>query len=142
MSHRKFRVEAVAARDDRWWVIDVSGYGTTQARRVDDIEAMVIDLVATLEDVDPAAVEVTRLVLRLNGDLDAAVRDAKAAVEAAAEAQTRAGRQQRELVRKLRDRNLSVKEVAAVLGVTPGRVSQLANSAPKRAVPTRRRASA
>jgi DNA-directed RNA polymerase specialized sigma24 family protein len=124
-------VEAVASREGDWWVVEVSGYGATQARRLDDIEPMVADLVASLEDTTPSAVEVTSLVVRLNAGLDAALQETKAAVQAAATAQKQAGQQQRELVRRLRARNLSVREVAAVLGVTPGRVSQLAKTTPK-----------
>ena len=133
---RKIRVEAVASREGDWWVVDVTGYGATQARRLDDIEPMVADLVASLEDTTPGAVEVTNLVVRLSGDLDAALQEAKAAVQAAAKAQKQAGQQQRELVRQLRARNLSVRDVASVLGVTPGRVSQLAKTTPKRHRPT------
>lgn len=128
---RKITVEAVASREGDWWVVDVAGYGTTQARRLDDIQPMVADLVASLDDVDVSAVEVTNVVVRLNDGLDVAVTEAKAAVTAAAEAQKQAGQQQRELVRLLRARNLSVREVASVLGVTPGRVSQLARTLPR-----------
>lgn len=128
---RKITVEAVASREGDWWVVDVAGYGTTQARRLDDIERMVADLVASLDDVDISAVEVANVVVRLNDGLDVAVTEAKAAVTAAAEAQKQAGQQQRELVRQLRARNLSVREVASVLGVTPGRVSQLARTLPR-----------
>jgi DNA-directed RNA polymerase specialized sigma24 family protein len=133
---RTIRVEAVASREGDWWVIDVTGYGATQVRRLDDVEPMVADLVASLENTDVSEVEVTNLVVRLNGDLDVAVREARAAVKAAAEAQKQAGQQQRELVRQLRARNLSVREVASVLGVTPGRVSQLARTPPAGRRPT------
>lgn len=128
---RRITVEAVASREGDWWVVDVAGYGTTQARRLDDVEPMVADLVATLDDLDVSAVEVTNVIVRLNDGLDVAIGEAKAAVTAAAEAQKQAGQQQRELVRQLRARNLSVREVASVLGVTPGRVSQLARTLPQ-----------
>ena len=127
---RKIRVEAVASREGDWWV-DVTGYGATQTRRLDDVEPMVADLVASLEDIDVSAVEVTNVVVRLNGGLDTAVREARAAVKEAAEAQKLAGQQQRELVRELRARNLSVREIASILGVTPGRVSQLTRTLPQ-----------
>jgi predicted XRE-type DNA-binding protein len=128
---RKIRVEAVASREGDWWVVDVAGYGATQTRRLDDVEPMAADLVASLEDLDVSAVEVTNVVVRLNGDLDTAVREARAAVKEAAEAQKLAGQQQRQLVRELRARNLSVREIASILGVTPGRVSQLTRTLPQ-----------
>lgn len=128
---RKIAVEAVASREDDWWIVDVAGYGTTQARRLDDVEPMVADLVASLVDTDISTVEVTNVIVRLNDGLDVAVREAKAAVTAAAKAQKDAGQQQRELVRQLRARNLSVREIASVLGVTPGRVSQLSRTLPR-----------
>ena len=42
---------------------------------------------ATRDDIDVPAVEVTNVIVRLNDGLDVAVREAKAAVTAAAEAQ-------------------------------------------------------
>jgi DNA-directed RNA polymerase specialized sigma24 family protein len=128
---RKITAEAVASREGDWWVVEVAGYGTTQARRLDDVEPMAADLVASLADVDVSAIEVTNVIVRLNDGLDVAITEAQAAVTAAAKAQQQAGQQQRELVRQLRARNLSVREVAALLGVTPGRVSQLTRTLPR-----------
>jgi len=64
---RKIRVEAVASREGDWWVVDITGYGATQTRRLDDVEPMVADLVASLEDIDVSAVEVTNVVCASTG---------------------------------------------------------------------------
>ena len=52
---------ALCAREGRWWVVTVpelpSG-GVTQARSLDQVPAVVADLVAAMTGVDRAAVEV------------------------------------------------------------------------------------
>jgi hypothetical protein len=52
---------ALCAREGRWWVISVPELpagGVTQARTLDDVPAVVADLVATMTGADRATVEV------------------------------------------------------------------------------------
>lgn len=126
------KVTAKATRDGGWWVVDVPEVdgAFTQARRLDQIPAMVADAVSLLEDVPAEDVEV-----ELDYDLgDAAAldeaRQARAQVEAAARAQELAARASRAAVAHLRHRTkLSVRDTAVVLGVSPQRVSQLDHAA-------------
>lgn len=119
---------ATAAREGRWWVITVPGVGVTQARSFADAPAMARDLVATLEDVDPAtvAVEVTP---QLDASVAAKVTEARREVAELAERQRRAGALSREAVAALKATGMASKDAAAILGVSPQRVSQLAKGA-------------
>ncbi|MGM7698505.1 hypothetical protein ACSU04_10370 [Microbacterium sp. A84] len=62
------------------------------------------------------------------GTLGEEVAAARAATEAASAASIAAARQAREVVRHLRAAGLSVTDAAAVLGVSRGRILQLANA--------------
>ncbi|WP_137725660.1 type II toxin-antitoxin system HicB family antitoxin [Prescottella subtropica] len=122
------KVTAHATRDGSWWVVEVPEVdgAFTQARRLDQISAMVADAVALLEGIPAADVDVTLDVdLGDPGVLEEA-RRARAQVEAAARAQEDAARASRAAVAHLRHRTkLSVRDTAVVLGVSPQRVSQL-----------------
>lgn len=88
-----------------------------------------------------AAVEMVRDYLRLDGQtgwadahvsveldlggLEKTVHAIREEITAAADAQARAAKHSRELAIGLRERGLSVSDMAAVLGVSRGRVSQL-----------------
>lgn len=126
------KVTAKATRDSGWWVVEVPEVdgALTQARRLDQIPAMVADAVSLLEDIPAEDVEV-ELDYDL-GDADALdeARQARAQVEAAARAQEEAARASRAAVAHLRHRTkLSVRDTAVVLGVSPQRVSQLDHAA-------------
>jgi DNA-directed RNA polymerase specialized sigma24 family protein len=62
------------------------------------------------------------------GALGADVAAARAATDAAADASREAARRSREVVRELRAEGYSVADTAAILGVSRGRISQLAHS--------------
>jgi DNA-directed RNA polymerase specialized sigma subunit len=135
---------ARAWREDPWWVIEVEGVGATQAKTVDKIDHMARALVADLEGVPYDGVSIT-----VHIDLpDAVAQDVRTMKETSARAAdlTReAARLQREVVQKLHvNEHLTGREIAAVLGVTPGRVSQLFKSSPNksRSQATRRPGSA
>jgi|1186.fasta_scaffold326301_1 DNA-directed RNA polymerase specialized sigma subunit len=121
---------ARAWREDPWWVIEVEGVGATQAKTVDKIDHMARALVADVEGVPYDEVGIT-----VHIDLpDAVAKDVRTMKEASARAAdlTReAARLQREVVQKLHvNEHLTGREIAAVLGVTPGRVSQLFKASP------------
>ena len=58
---------------------------------------------------------------------EASVAAARAATDAAADASREAARRSREVVRELRAEGYSVADTAAILGVSRGRISQLAH---------------
>lgn len=115
--------QALAERDDRWWVVRVEGVGVTQGRTVREARAMAKDLVRIMADEKDPVVDV---VFRV-GDIDATAEAARVQrlLADAKQAQDVAGREQRDVVRRLLRSGLTGSDVAAVLGVSPQRVSQL-----------------
>ncbi|MEO8816322.1 MAG: hypothetical protein ABI307_07015 [Mycobacterium sp.] len=123
------KVTAKATRSGRWWAVEVPEVegAFTQARRLDQVPAMVADAVHLLTGVPVEEIEVSI------GDVDlgdpqvlAQAREARERVTAAARSQEDAARASRRAVARLRARGLSVRDVGVILGVSPQRVSQLA----------------
>lgn len=119
---------ATASRWERGWEIDVHGVGVTAARKLNEATYMATDYI---EIMTGEAANTFRVELRvqLGGDLDAEVTAVRTATSEAQRAQEHAARQSRQLARQLKDSGLTGAEVATVLGVTPGRVSQLLTDA-------------
>ena len=118
------RVEAVARRSGDWWAVEVEAIPGlfTQAKRLDQVEAMVQDAARMLDagDVD---VDVR---IELSNEAKSEVLAAKKAAARAAKVQVEAAAKAREVARHLRASGLTVRDVARVLEVSPQRVSQLA----------------
>jgi len=119
------RYPAIAEREGPWWVITVPDLDiVTQARRIDQIEHMARDLIAIWLEVDPDSFDV---------DITVHVPDAwRAEAEGVRQARAEAKRMEaqateraRAAARRLRAQGLPVRDVGAVLGVSPQRVSQL-----------------
>jgi len=115
---------ARAWREGTWWVIDVRGVGATQAKTVDKVDHMARALVADTLDVPYESVTVT-LTIELPDDLSQHIQDMRATADQAARLTHEASEQQRQLVESLRRENLNGREIAVILRVTPGRVSQI-----------------
>lgn len=119
--------EVAVTREGRWWMIEVPEIdGLTQARRIDEIEAMARSLIATIEDVPPSSIETNIISVKL-GDVDALavaqrVKDLRAQA-AAAEAQ--ANTEVRAAALTLTSKNAPVRDVGTLLGLSHQRVSQL-----------------
>jgi len=122
---------AVCRRVGDWWAIDVpEAHGVhTQARRLEQAEAMARDAVALLRSVPQDSFDVT-----VEPHLDhEAERTLAASVEAtrrAREAAETASRLQREAATALVTRyRLTVRDTGMLMHVSPQRVSQLTHSA-------------
>jgi hypothetical protein len=118
----RYRVNV--SRSGKFWFVQVPDVpmGMTQARRIAEVQPMARDLIASLLDIPPDSFE---LAIRFEGDLadHAAVAiEARALARAAAE---RAEAESREAARYLVDQGLAVRDVAALLQVSPGWVSVL-----------------
>lgn len=119
-------VTAVAKRSGNWWAVEVPEIPGlfTQARRLDQVEAMVRDAAGMLGrqvgtvTVDPKLSEQDE---RMIDELLSARRDA-------AEAQSKASTLVRNAVGTLRAQGMTVRDVADIIGVTPQRVSAIANA--------------
>ncbi|HEU4399857.1 MAG TPA: type II toxin-antitoxin system HicB family antitoxin [Actinomycetota bacterium] len=124
MSRPTYRV--TAQRDGRWWFVrvpEIQG-AITQARRLEQVEAMAREVISLLLDVTPDSFDL---------DVQPAIPDeVRAELTRARDLQRQAERTQaeaatlvREAARKLRAQGLTVADVGAVLGVSFQRASQL-----------------
>ncbi len=117
---------ARARRSGSWWAIDVPELPGvySQARRLDRVEPMARDAIALFLDVDPATLDI-----RVETDLPADLRrDVEAVGRLRAEAdrlQAESSGAMRHLTHDLLGRGLSVRDAAAILGISHQRVSQL-----------------
>lgn len=120
---------AHARRWDHGWELHVDGVGVTQVRVLEHAKAQVCDLVETMTDSRPAEdhVEVTLDM----GDPGTQARNVREMTAQAADLQRRAASASRQVVADLRGAGLSVSDIATVLGVSRGRVSQLLADAPE-----------
>lgn len=115
----------------RWplgWEIHINDLGVTQSRTLATAEKAVreyIVLALDLDDEDGFDVEITP---ELDGNLATEAAAAREATRHAAEVQREAADKTRKVARELKATGLSGADVAAVLGVSPQRVSQLINS--------------
>lgn len=120
------KVTAKATRSGDWWAIEVPEVpgAFTQAKRLDQVAAMVRDAVSLLEDVDQDSVEV---------DVDPVLDDATAEELAAARGKREQAalleRQASESITNLAHRmtkaGLTLRDIGVVLGVSHQRVGQL-----------------
>jgi hypothetical protein len=103
----------------------------TQARRLDQVEAMARDAIALVKDVPADAFDVT-LALDLPSDLAAEVDAAKELRDTAERAQREATAAARALAAKLVDRyRLTLRDAGRVIGLSHQRVGQLLEQPPK-----------
>jgi DNA-binding CsgD family transcriptional regulator len=119
-------VRTYSVRAKRWehgWELHIEGVGVTQSHGLKDAEMMARDLISRRLGVpeDSFSVEVTP---EIGNGLDEQATAARAAVRAAASAQQKAAAQSREAAR-LQRAGLTGRDIAAVLQVSPQRVSQL-----------------
>lgn len=121
------KITVTATRWARGWELTI---GTDQHTQVVTLDRAVQQIRDYLDSTDPAVDhsgwDIDIAIPEL-GDIATKVTQAQQATEAAAAATRQAARQSREAVRQLRDAGYSVTDSAAILGVSRGRVSQLAN---------------
>lgn len=123
---KPMNVTAVAERSGNWWAVEVPEIPGlfTQARRLDQIDGMVRDAARMLGrevgmvTVDPKLPEEDE---RMIDELLAARREAT-------EARAKASRLTAGAVDALRGQGMTVRDVADIIGITPQRVSALANA--------------
>lgn len=119
-------VTAVCTRSGGWWAIEVPQIPGlfTQARRLDQVEAQVRDAADMLD----VQVDTITLDPQLDETTQHMVEDLFAKRDAARKAQDEASKLARTTVATLRNKGLTVRDVAAVTGVSPQRVSTLQNA--------------
>jgi DNA-directed RNA polymerase specialized sigma24 family protein len=123
MTVRTFDV--VVAREGRWWVFEIPELGTGgQARTLAEVDPEAQGVAAMWLDVKPETVAVSVSVTMPENALAewaAAERDE----EQARQAQARAARRRRAVVRQLRAQGYTAPDAGRVLGISKQRVYQL-----------------
>jgi len=111
----------------RWaggWELEIDEDNITQVRNLTQARQQVIDYLDTI-DPDTEHKSWTINIVPELGAITVEIREAKEATARAAELQARAARANRKVVKDLRSQHLSLAEVATVLNISKGRVSQL-----------------
>lgn len=117
-------IVAHATRSGQWWAVEFdtpTGTFHTQARRLDQVPAMVRDIL-DMEHVGQVAIEVAAHV----PDQDAVDEARQASADAAAAVEKAAARS-RAAVARLRAEGLTVRDIGTLMNLSPQRVSQLAS---------------
>lgn len=118
-----------AKRWARGWELHIDGVGVTQSHGLIDAKEMVRSYIAMMRDVAPDSFAID-VVPEVGGGLDEAATDAREAVRQAEEAQRSAAAQSRSVARQLHKLGLSGRDIAALLQLSPQRVSQLLQPKP------------
>lgn len=119
-------VTAVAERSGNWWAVEVPEIPGlfTQARRLDQIDGVVRDAARMLgREVGMVTVDP-----KLSEEDERMIDELLAARREATEARAKASRLTAGAVDALRGQGMTVRDVADIIGITPQRVSALANA--------------
>lgn len=111
-----------AKRWEHGWELHIDGVGVTQSESISAAEEMVRDYLDIMDLDAKSAIDISYV---LGGGLDGEIAAARHATAAAAKQQTEAAVRSRKVARQLKSRVLRNREVAAVLGVSEQRASQL-----------------
>lgn len=113
-----------AKRWARGWELHIEDLGVTQSHTLRDAEMMARDYIE-LDTGEPAGSFGVEITPEIGGGLDGQVKAARTAVAEADAAQRQAAAQSRDTARRLQRAGLTGRDIAAVLQVSPQRVSQL-----------------
>lgn len=111
---------------EKGWELHIPDIGVTQSRTLATAPQQVVDYLATLWDLDVDTADVEIVPELDDPDLLDKIVNARNETRKAEEAQARASRDQRAVVRLLRkSHHLSVSDTATLMEISRGRVSQL-----------------
>ncbi|MGW4464189.1 hypothetical protein [Micromonospora sp. NPDC004704] len=113
---------ATCTRSGNWWSITVPELPGvfTQARRLDQVEAMARDAIAVLLDVSPKSFDI-----EIHPDVPSEVTTARRARAKLAEAEQSAEQATLKAAKALLEKGYTVRDAGSLLGISPQRVSQL-----------------
>jgi hypothetical protein len=118
-------------RDGRWWIIAVPELDqVTQARRISEIEDMARSLIAISTDIplSEVGVHVVSIVLPGIGDVLGTAHHIADLRHRAEDLEAEVADAAKQYARALTREGVPVRDAATLLGVSPQRVSQLANA--------------
>jgi CRP-like cAMP-binding protein len=123
--------EVRAKRWERGWELHITDVGVTQSHTLRDAERMVRDYISLDTGMAPDAFDVV-ITPEIGGELGERTAAARLAVAEAEQARHAAAARSRDAARELRSAGLTGRDIAAVLQVSPQRVSQLLKQAGSR----------
>lgn len=123
MSH----VNVTARKWSGGWELELDSDNITQVRALANAKQQVKDYLDTIDPDTPHEDWSINIIPEI-GALADEVREAKEETAQAAQLQQHAARRTRQVVRELREQAFSVSDIAAVLNISRGRVSQLQHS--------------
>jgi len=128
MTAKSFK--ATAHRSEGWWALEVTGDDLphpayTQARRLDQAEAMVRDLLALHFEIGVNEVGDVEIVPVLDAALAEEVSQTRQAREQAEKLRADATSQTRQAAQRLRAQGLAQRDISVLLGISHQAVSQL-----------------
>jgi hypothetical protein len=116
--------QVIARRWEHGWELHIDGVGVTQARNLAEAETMVRHYVALDMDTAEDAFDVS-ITPEIGDGVDEKMRSAREAARRADEMTREAAARSRKAARHMRECGLTGGDIAAVLGVSKQRVSQL-----------------
>ena len=119
---------AVVTREGKWWMVSVPEIdGLTQARRLSEVELMARELIAVSKDIALEQVHVAVSLALVGGLANVTERVAEIAArrQEAADLERQAAQDATALAQDLSERNIPVRDVGAILGVSHQRAHQL-----------------
>lgn len=112
-------------REEGWWVVDIPALDlATQARWLDQVEAIARDAVAAWVDISPDSFDVT-ISPQFGEELTKRLAALRAERERAEQIQARATAQARQLAMSLHEEGLKVRDIGHLLGVSYQQAQQL-----------------
>ncbi|MCI7551800.1 MAG: hypothetical protein PUK40_06945 [Actinomycetaceae bacterium] len=124
------QVEVQAERSGKWWALSIPIEGKlrhTQGRTLKEAEEMARDLLELYaQEYAQPALATAQIVIKVVGEAGEAAEAVEKARLAADEAAINARETQQKAVRDLRSRGLTMADIGRLLGLTKGRISQLA----------------
>ena len=123
--------DVVVTREDRWWMIAVPAIdGLTQARRVTEIEEMACSLIAISTDtpLTDIAVQIVAITVPTLGDILGNARHIEELRDEARRIEAKATEATQQFAVDLTTHGIPVRDTAALLGLSPQRVSQITNA--------------
>jgi hypothetical protein len=125
----EYKVEVT--RDGRWWMIHIPEIdGLTQARRVDEIEDMARSLIAVSTDTPlrEISIRIASITVSGIGDIADTAHQVENLRRQAEELEAQAADAAKQYARELTREGVPVRDAAALIGVSPQRISQLAKT--------------
>jgi predicted XRE-type DNA-binding protein len=122
--------KAMAHRSQGWWALEVTGDGLphpayTQARRLEQAERVVRDLLALHFEISEDAVGQIEIVPVLDATLTEEVSQTRHAREQAERFRADASARTRRTAQHLREQGMAQRDISALLGISHQAVSQL-----------------